>query len=165
VRKAERAAATRAAGKLARTCPECGAPVPPERRTYCSDPCREAHERAVVIPRRVSGRVAAMAEARANGRDPSHGGAAAGKRAETLAARQSARREWETAHPDVDLDAERERFAREILPGLQGVPIAKIARAAGISTTYAQLIRAGIYTPHPLYFARLVDLLAADGNK
>jgi hypothetical protein len=43
--------------------------------------------------------------------------------------------------------------------------MAKIVQAAGISSTYADLIRQGAYMPHPRYFERLVELLAADGNE
>jgi hypothetical protein len=149
--------------RLSPTCRACGRPVSDPDRRYC-DGCLTERRSEQAREFAAAGQVA-QAERRARGDDPSHGGAAAGKRGESLAAKASARKEWETAHPDVDLDAERERFAREILPRLQGVPIAKIARAAGISKTYAELIRQGAYTPHPLYFGRLVELLAADGNE
>jgi hypothetical protein len=65
-------------------------------------------------------------------------------------------REWDEANPGVEYDPD--YFRREILPGLQGVKLADIMAAAGISKGYASNVRAGKYTPHVSTWTRLREL-------
>ena len=62
-----------------------------------------------------------MAEFRADGKDPTHGGEAKAKRAASRERRARERVEWEALHGDGQ--AERERFVREIQPKLVNIPL------------------------------------------
>jgi hypothetical protein len=71
-----------------------------------------------------------------------------------MARRHRERPNWTTA------GAEEGVFEREILPGLQSIPLAELQRATGLSHTYVSAIRAGKYVPHPQHwpaFRRLVE--------
>jgi hypothetical protein len=120
---------------IPRACPECGKPLPDGRRRFCSPECAEADFRAV--------RLAKLTRA-------NHGGEAAKLRGQTNARKAGERLAWERAHPDVDLDAERARFAREIQPRLAGFVLARIMEATGVSLRYASQLRRGEVVPHPM---------------
>jgi len=60
----------------------------------------------------------------------------------------------------VNLDAERERFLREILRRLAGVKLSQIQNAIGCSVRYASLIRRGERLPHPMHFKALAALVS-----
>ena len=74
------------------------------------------------------------------------------------ACRAAERAEWEKL--GLDVETERERFLREIHPGLQAFSILEIVKATGFSRQYASLVRRGLYVPHPVHYealGRLVD--------
>lgn len=66
------------------------------------------------------------------------------------------RAEWEKL--GLDLEAERERSKKDILPALQGVPLSRIIKATGLSRRYASMIRRGVYVLHPVHYKRLSGL-------
>ena len=59
--------------------------------------------------------------------------------------RQRQENAWNAAHPER---AEPEVYRREILPGLQGVPLSAMARRTGLSVAYCARIRRGEEVPH-----------------
>jgi CRISPR-associated protein Cas1 len=63
---------------------------------------------------------------------------------------------WELAHDGEAHD--RERYLREVLPGLAGVSLTAIARATGMSTSAASKIRSGKRVPHPRWWTALSEL-------
>lgn len=129
---------------------------PRHSRVYCDD-ClphyqREQYEKAF----RGSG-LAAIKKKSAAGVDPTHGEAAAARRAETNITRKRQAREWEEQHGRlVDLSA----FQRDILPLIQGVPLSRLQQATGLSLRYVSLIRRGEKTPHPRHWQVLLGAAA-----
>ena len=98
-----------------------------------------------------------LAETRASGNDPAHGGDAAVKRGEKNQQRQHEIQEWEA-------DNERpppELFEQEIRPLLQQISAGEMAQATGLSRPYCSMIRRGAYTPHPKHWAALREVAEA----
>lgn len=145
-----------------RTCPECGKTVVSSKRRFCSRRCWQAYNKAVVVPRLAKAGPKALADYRSKGADPGHGGAAARKRGETIARRAVEHKEWEKL--GLDLEEERGRFKRDILPALREVPLSRIIEATGFSRRHASMIRRGMHVPHPMHYARLVGLIHAMGS-
>jgi hypothetical protein len=100
-----------------------------------------------------------LARLRLEGRDPSHGGEVGKKRGASNAHRARERSQWKEL--GLDVEQEKERFKRDLLPLLQGLPLSHIMKATGFSRRYASLIRRGLYTPHPVHYDALADLLAS----
>jgi hypothetical protein len=97
----------------------------------------------------------ALAELRAQGSDPTHGGAAARKRGTRNAGHVAAIAAWEREYGDpVDADA----FARDILPWLEDVPLRLIAEATGLSEGYCSFVWRGQKVPHRRHWATLTRL-------
>ncbi len=98
-------------------CPECGSPVRPGRR-FCSHACYAVWWKAHVQPRISQEGNDTLARLREDGRDPSHGGEAARKRA--AATSRIKRREWMTLSPEErhrrTAPATRARWARKDAP-------------------------------------------------
>ncbi len=83
------------------------------------------------------------------GTDPTHGAAAAARRAGANVNRKREAREWDERHGKlVDLSA----FQREILPLIQDIPLSRLQKATGLSLRYVSLIRRGERTPHPRHW-------------
>jgi hypothetical protein len=61
----------------------------------------------------------------------------------------------------LDVALEKERFRRDILPGLQGIPLSRIMEAMGFSRRFASLARRGLYTPHPVHYDALATLVGS----
>jgi CRISPR-associated endonuclease Cas1 len=137
-------------------CGRCGGPVPRRSRSYC-DPCLK-----IVTRERYDKWIAKGKEARRNAtNDPSQTPEAKARRGAAMTRRHRERFEW-TAVAD-----EKGVFEREILPRLQGIPLAELQRATGLSHTYVSAIRRGKYVPHPQHwpaFRRLAerDLVAQE---
>ena len=112
--------AARGADRPASSCPQCGKQVPNSRRT-CSIECAKIYRDEVLIPGFSSSGLVDLAERRASGRDPAHGGDAARRRGETNRNWAKKRASWKG-----DLNREKERFVNEILPQLRDIPISKI---------------------------------------
>ena len=133
------------------------------KRKFCSDRCFDAYKRVVDIPRLAKAGVAKLAFLRSEGVDPSHGGEAGQKRGKSNAYRATQRGEWEKL--GLDIDAEKERFVREILPGLRAVTILQIVKATEFSRHYASLVRRGLYVPHPVHYKALSSLVDTPGRQ
>ncbi|MCX6071369.1 MAG: hypothetical protein NTU91_11010 [Chloroflexi bacterium] len=101
--------------------------------------------------------MARLSKLRAEGADPSHGGEVGRKRGASNARRAHERSKWKEL--GLDVDQEKERFKRDILPRLQDVPLSRIMKATGFSRRYASLARRGLYTPHPVHYDALVTLV------
>jgi hypothetical protein len=67
------------------------------------------------------------------------------------------RAEWEKQ--GLDLEEEKKRFVRDILPRLRDLSIMDIVKATGFSPRYALLVKKGLYVPHPVPNGALVRLL------
>jgi len=141
---------------LPRACSECGKPIRSSTRRFCSDECFKAYKADVDLPRFSKAGMARLNLLRAEGADPSHGGEVGRKRGQSNARRAKERSEWNDL--GLDVDEEKERFRRDILPLLQGIPLSRIIEATGFSRRYASLARRGLYTPHPVHFDRLALL-------
>jgi hypothetical protein len=140
-----------------RACTECGKPILAGTRRFCSDGCFKAYKADVDLPRFSKAGMASLTKLRAVGTDPSHGGEVGRKRGASNARRGRERSSWNALGLDVDL--EKARFKRDILPRLQGVPLSRIMKATGFSRRYASLARRGLYTPHPVHYSALADLV------
>lgn len=112
-----------------------------------------------------------LAQLREHGIDPAHGGTAAARRAERLAANQAAIAEWEAdaARSSAVGDAngtgtnrDPEWFERELRPQLQHVSIDAMARATGLSKGYCSFVRRGLKMPHPRHWAALEAVAALE---
>ena len=148
----------RAAGlpRSPRTCPYCGGPLKPGRRTC--DGCRPDLI-AEASARLTEAGLGKLAERRAKGERPGHTAEANLSRGRNVAEQAEAARRWQSADPDA-LDPD--DFRVKILPGLWGHSILEIARAAGIGTTYASLIRRGLRVPHPRLWQPLQAIASAN---
>jgi CRISPR-associated endonuclease Cas1 len=137
-------------------CRECGEILRSRTRALC-DAC--AFEHRVGSVQRV-GR-ANLSKMRAQGEaDPARTPEAQAKLGATQAKRARERAEWERTHrkekPDPAV------FRAEILPGLAGIPVARIARETGLSTVQAWYIRRGERIPHPRFWPVLAALASDD---
>jgi hypothetical protein len=128
-------------------CQDCGIEVqPPQRR--CPD-CSLTHRTSPNHPR-----LTRLADLRAQGHDPAHGGDPARRRGRTNAHHVAANIAWEQVNPRPDA----EEFRRDILPRLQHCTPQQIADATGLTRPYSALIRKGAYTPHPRHWQTLRTL-------
>ena len=146
-----------------RSCPECGKVIQGKERKFCSDQCFEAYKREVDIPRLTEAGPAKLAALRSTGADPAHGGGAGRKRGMSNARRAAERAEWEKQ--GLDLEEEKRRFVRDILPRLRDLSIMDIVKGAGFSPRCASLVKRGLYVLHPVHNEALARLLGAvDGQ-
>jgi hypothetical protein len=116
-------------------------------RLYC-DECLPELRREYSASLAAAG-PAGLAELRAQGQDPAHGGEAARKRGVKIAQHKKDTVQWEQRH---EFDANPDYFKRNILPRLQGVSLLTIKRATGLSLDYCSKIRRGLRVPHPRYW-------------
>ena len=132
--------------RRASACLYCGGAPVAGRRTC--DAC--APEAATDANRRlVEAGLAELADRRAQGEQPGHTPEANAARGRQVSVQRRAANRWDG--PPLDPEA----FRRGILPGLQSHSVREIARAAGIGTTYAGLVRRGERVPHPRLWAPL----------
>jgi hypothetical protein len=79
------------------------------------------------------------------------------------ARRAAERAEWEKQ--GLDLEEEKRRFVRDILPRLRDLSIMDIVKGAGFSPRCASLVKRGLYVLHPVHNEALARLLGAvDGQ-
>ena len=128
---------------LPKNCIVCGAQLVGLRSRYCTS-CHSSD--ALSIANEV------LQDRRRTRDDPAHGGEAARRRSERLAANRRAIKEWERGHPGMfDPDS----FAREIWPKLATVSLAAMTRATGLSQPYCAMIRRGERIPHRRHWGAL----------
>lgn len=139
-------------------CRVCGVVLRSATRSYC-DECRPAVKAEGFEAWKASG-PAALSRLMREGRDPTHGGAAARHRAESLARRRQKAAEWERTNRRPD-PAE---FTQTILPGLQDVPLSRMVEVTGLTVRYCSLIRRGLYVPHPRHWEALKSVAALEEN-
>ncbi len=157
-RKQTSTSRSRLGANVGTTCPECGKMFQDPGREFCSNRCWEKYNNEVHLPQTADMGLAKLAQMRAEGRDPAHGGNAARRRGATNAMRARERAEWEWRHAGIDLDAAKNQFRNETLPRLSDHTLGEIVKATGLSKRYASLIRRGDVTPHPMHFDALRKL-------
>jgi len=137
--------------RLDQSCLDCGG-QPTATGDYCDD-CSE-RRKIEFVPELSERATAYLARARAEGRDPAHGGSAAKKRGAKNRQRQHDAQEWdrENERPDPAI------FTSEILPALRGVTAGEMARATGLSRPYCSMIKRGAYVPHPKHWDAFAEL-------
>jgi hypothetical protein len=140
-----------------RLCRECGSRLPKGKRVFCSPECSATHDRDVHASKFARSGMKALAQMRLDGRDPSHGGEVGRKRGASNARRARERSQWKEL--GLDVEQEKERFKRDLLPLLQGIRLSRIMKATGFSRRYASLARRGLYTPHPVHYDALAVLV------
>jgi CRISPR-associated endonuclease Cas1 len=134
-------------------CRECGEILRSRTRALC-DACAFEHRVGSV---KRAGR-ANLSKMRAQGEaDPSRSPVARAKLRSTQAQRARERAEWERDHPGEKPDPA--IFRTEILPGLAGIPVARIARETGLSTVQSWYVRRGQRVPHPRWWPVLLELV------
>ena len=154
VRRKPRKSATALQRKPAATCATCGGPLPNAKRQFCDD-CLPDEEQEKLSLFEQAG-PAALAQLRAEGRDPTVTADARHKLGLANSRRQLDAARWNAEHDQPD----NEMFRKEILPGLQDVPLSRIMEATGLSLRYCSQIRQG-YVPHPRHWGRLRHLVAS----
>jgi hypothetical protein len=136
---------------VASACHGCGVLLRNRRYKWCDD-CRPERNREVVAEFSKAG-PAALARRRAEGCDPTATIEARVRLGASNARRGNERAEWERKHPGWQLDTE--RFVKEILPRLQGVPVRVLADASGLSIGHVARVRRGLRVPHPMHWDAL----------
>ncbi len=118
---------------------------------YCSG-CRGVQQQESIIAARPAA-VATVAALRAQGRDPTHGGAAAARRRNAASLRQLEVRE--AGGRTRDIAASRESFERDIRPMLRGISIRRLTEVSGLSPSYWSLVLRGKRVPHVRHWPAL----------
>ncbi len=141
-------------------CLECGILLDIPERSYCDECLPEQLNRTIVGVAAAGPK--ALADLRAQGKDPAHGGEAGHKRGRTNADHALAVAEWECnrAHDIGNVD-----FGRDILPGLRAVPLSRILEATGLSLRHCSVIRQGLKVPHPRHWERIKACLEEESDK
>ncbi len=137
--------------RLQSACRTCGAELDDRGRRFCDDCLQEARAEHAATTFAEAG-PAALARMREAGADPTQTPQARAKLSESMSRRGIDVAAWDREHgeqPDPEV------FRREILPGLQGVPLARIVVRTGLSLRYASLIRRGERVPHAMHWAAL----------
>jgi hypothetical protein len=156
-----RASAAAEPVKMTPTCKSCGTKLFNKTRQYCTA-CWTV-TRTALHQQRVQNSKAALAQARAEGRDPSQTANARAKRHQGMLAAKAAEREWDAdgSQPAVT----EQQLYEQILPRLAEVPLSKIERATGLSNSACSRIRRGRMTPHPRHWDALAALAATERQR
>jgi CRISPR-associated endonuclease Cas1 len=137
-----------------RTCRECGTAVS-KRNTYCAR-CWTQLAPAQAAKTGFIQAQAVLAQARANGTDPTQTPRARQRRNSATIATRRLDQAWEQAHPEAPNDPQ--VFDTQIRPNLQQTPLSAMVTATGLSQSACSMIRSGQTTPHPRHWAALADL-------
>jgi hypothetical protein len=98
----------------------------------------------------------ALAQMRAEGRDPARTPEALAKLGASIRQRNQELREWNREHDEM---SDRETFRSEILPKLRDVPITVLMQTTGLSRPYCAAIRNGVKVPHPRHWHALRQIV------
>jgi CRISPR-associated endonuclease Cas1 len=139
-RTGETKPATRAPRPVA-SCARCGGALPSPDRAVC-DACLPERRDEQLAAFATSG-PAALAQLRAEGRDPMNRAESRRKVGEANARRKREATEWERTHEKPDPEV----FTREILPSLGDVSVRRMQRATGLSLRSCSRIKHG-WVPH-----------------
>jgi len=146
------------AGPLeARRCRDCGTPLDRTRASHRQRLCTSCSSRGrpTILTEFAHAGQRTLAERRAEGVDPAHGGAAAKARGASNAAHQRAVAAFVDDGSLDGLD-----FARDVAPGLAALPLRTIAEATGLSQAYCSKMRAGRCIPHRRHWQALARIVA-----
>ncbi len=135
---------------LPATCAGCGMMLDDRQRHYC-DACLPEHEAEKLAALMMSG-PDALAQMRAEGRDPTKTAEALRRQSNKMIEQRRAAREWEHEHPEK---ADPAVFVREILPKIQDVPLNALMAATGLSKRSCSIIRRGLSVPHMRHWQAL----------
>ncbi|MGO8947064.1 MAG: CRISPR-associated endonuclease Cas1 [Ktedonobacterales bacterium] len=141
------------APQLTHTCIGCGAELSRANSTYCEACLIERREE--YVPAFLAAGPEVLAELRAVGQDPAHGGEAAAKRAAHIRSRTAALAEWKANHDRGAVQEPELDFRRDILPDIREVSLTTLMQATGLSLRYCWLIKTGQKTPHPRHWQAL----------
>ncbi len=142
--------------RLPPACRECGVILDRPGVHYC-DACRPGRLVEVGVALGATG-PAALAQLRADGVDPSHGGEAGRTRGAKNATHVTANATWDAGRPDAGDPTD---FVRDVLPAVRAASVGQLAAASGLSLTYCSLIRRGLKVPHRRHWAALLGLSSA----
>lgn len=143
------------------TCRECGSVLQDKQAVICQNCWPEV--RTTLATQRVALAVAARRQKAADtGQDPSQTPAARARRSGSLKEERAQRDQWDHQHAGERHN--KDAFIREVLPGLVGIPLSRITRATGISTSGASKMRSGLLVPHPRHWLALSQLVNAEAD-
>ena len=148
-------------GRVPYACHLCGVTIERRRRPHVCEACRPAHDAEVLanMKTRISAAgTAAIARANRSGAAPHLQPAAIAKKRLSTSRTARARFAWKDDGTLVDVD-----FDRDILPQLADIPVLRIARAIGVSKSWAAQMRSGKKPTHRRHWAALIEL--ADSMK
>ncbi len=145
--------------KIPAACHDCGTILNNSARRYC-DECLPDIRQEQGTAFALAG-PAILAERRAAGTDPAHGGDAGKSRGRRNATHHYANAEWNGGGSD---DQDSEYFTSEIFPRLQTVSLRAMADVTGLTAGYCSFIRRGLRIPHRRYWARLAHLASEQGR-
>jgi len=134
------------------SCEWCGGPI--GAGVVICEACRPAW-RAARTAEFVPSGIAKLREMRDAGVDPVRTPQARRKAGESRRRRHAERTEWEGKHPERP---DPESFRTTILPGIQNVPVRRLARVTGLSIHYCALVRRGDRVPHPMWWEAFASL-------
>ena len=157
----EAAHSTTPPGRVAFACRRCGVTIERRRRPHVCADCRPAHDAEVLADsktRIAAAGTAAIARANRSGAAPHHQPAAIAKKRVSASRAAIAKRDWVD-----DGSLARVDFTRDVLPRIADVPVLRIARAIGVSKSWAAQMRTGQKPTHRRHWAALIAL--ADSMK
>jgi hypothetical protein len=126
--------------------------LPDSVRAYC-DAC---------LPERTAEVLAAWKDAGPKAlAGTNHGGAIGQQRGRTNAAHRKVMLAWEREHPGGYDPAD---FTTRILPGIQGIPVRKLAASTGLSHMYCALVKRGERVPHPVQWEAFTNVAHTSGG-
>lgn len=139
--------------RLAAGCQECGTLLEDRSRKYCDECAPERQVECVAIF--AAAGPARFAQLRAEGNDPTQTEAAREKQGRRTLENYRANAEWDQEHGNQTTDID---FGRDILPGLQDIPLRTIMRETGLSLRYCSQIRQGQKVPHQRHWQSLIEV-------
>jgi hypothetical protein len=147
-----KAAATMPISALHNACKDCGTRLTVRKRVYC-DPCAEAN-RVTLLKTNLRGFIAAghakVAKMRAEGQDPTNTIEVRKLHSKTAMQKRRAQKAWRDDGSLEGID-----FRRDVLPGLERIPVKMIAEAMTSSISHASKVRCGGLTPHRRHWKTL----------